>query len=180
MGQQNATIVVGIRFPVDLVKALDVVAEREQRTRAGQIIWILTNAVSGEQRNPGSNGVRPDVTVPVPVTVDTPRQAYETARALKPEPVLVAPTRDNLPGPKPKYAGRGKVKPEKEAAPIVGRRVLAEDAELYAAREAAMNRVAFTVEQQKEPDPERGYRECHHGRNLYRCEWTACKVLDRR
>ena len=128
----------------------------------------------------------------MPVAVDDPGTAGQVARAekeakerparpravldapVKPEPVLVAPTRDNLPGPRPQY-GKKKAEPAK---PFVrqGYRELPGDAEARERVHQQIHTEPLTVEEQGQADPARGFKACTHGRNVYRCSAVKCKI----
>jgi hypothetical protein len=164
--------------PEVMINWLDKEADEKGMSRNKFVVWLL-------------EVTKEEWAQPRPVTVTSPKQAYETARALKkdaaeaparPDPVVVAPTRDNLPGSRPSGSSKPRYgKPVKEPAgkaPMFARRVLPGDAELYADRDAKMAAVScdLTVTEQKLPDSTGRYRKCSHDRNVFLCSNVRCKM----
>lgn len=146
--------------------------------RAREIPPATVKAMEREaRRRPVRRGDAMPLDAVSTVTVEA-GQLERGKATVKPDLVHVAPTKDNLPGPRPQF-GKKKAEPKKTVT-RQGYRELAGDEEARAAMLAKMNAGPLTVEEQCQPDEQGRYRKCAHGRNIFRCAATVCKVTTNR
>jgi hypothetical protein len=81
--------VVSVRIGREMLESLDEVAEREHRTRSGQIVYMLEIGLESEQNRTRAGRI------PVPISVDTVEEAAGVPRALRPSapPAIERPAR---------------------------------------------------------------------------------------
>ena len=160
---------VAVRLPDELSATVDAAAAEQQCSKTELIIRAV-RAYLG----------------PVPITITTPAEALQVPRALKKnaapaiekrEPVLVAPTRDNLPGAPagPRKFGKAERQP-RAASQMQPVRALPGDDEARAEIRRKIDEIPDTPAQQHEPTADGRYKECPHGRNQWRCLWVRCKM----
>lgn len=158
-----------VRFPDELSAAVDAAAAEQKCSKTELIISAVRSHL-------GARGL--------PIMITTKEEALQVPRVLskKPvieqrEPVLVAPTADNIPGG-PRLAKKfGKAERQPRAAsqmrPV---RVLPGDDEARAEIRRKMDEIPDTPEQQRQPTADGLYKECPHGRNEWRCLQVRCKM----
>jgi len=161
-----------VRIPYDVYEPLKVEAAGQRRSVASLIVYAVERELGKRAAQQGATE-RTDLgrdrkPVEFPETISKPAEVPEKVVKLAEKIARKTPARPHA-----------RKKRKSEPAPRVTSRYreLPGDAEARERITAQLAAKPLTVEEQKKVDGQGRYRECSHGRNMYRCSATACKML---